>query len=89
MLLIAWARAVEYANCTSEEGLGSLNQCLRYDTKQSDGEAAVLKIRGILSTPSMLLHPGPFWLGVVVTHRAQSMGQIELYCVKKMSSVSF
>ena len=46
-----------------------------YDTKQSDGEVAImLKLWGMQSTPSLLSLPCQFWPGVV------SMGQIELNC---------
>ena len=41
------------------------NECPDYDTKQSDGEVPVmLELWEMLSTPSLLLLPGPFWPGV-------------------------
>ena len=36
------AGAVEYTDCISAEGLNFPNECPRYDTKQSDGEASVM-----------------------------------------------
>ena len=34
----------------------------------------MLELWGIQSTPSLLLLPGPLWLGVVAPDRALSMG---------------
>ena len=34
--------AVEYTDCISAEEQDTPNQCLGYDTKQSDGEALVM-----------------------------------------------
>ena len=51
------------------------NECLGYDTKQSDGEVPVmLGPWGILSTPSLPLLPGPLRPGMVAPDRALSMG---------------
>ena len=51
------------------------NECPGYDTKQSDGEVpAVLELRGMRSTPSLPLLPGPLWPRVVAPDRALSMG---------------
>ena len=51
------------------------NECPGYDTKQSDGKVTVmLELRGMRSTPSLPLLPGPLWLGVVAPDRALSMG---------------
>ena len=36
-----------------------LNECRGYDTKQSDGEAALLEVSGTWSTPSSLLRSSP------------------------------
>ena len=44
----------------------------------SDGEVSVLEILGVLSTPSLLLLPGPHWLEVVVPVKVPSVGQIDL-----------
>ena len=51
---------VEYADCISAEGYDSLpsKECSGYDTKLSDGEAAVLELWGMWSTTSLLLLPG-------------------------------
>ena len=55
------------------------NECLGYDTKQSDGEVpAVLELWGMRSTPSLPSLPDPLWPGVVAPDRALSMGLIEL-----------
>ena len=68
---------VEYADCTSAEGL-------RYSSSQwvswiwwwgSNGEVLVLQLWGI----SMPLFPGPLWSRVVVPVRVPFMGQIELF----------
>ena len=56
----------------------SANECPRYDTKQSDGEALVLELYGLSSTPLLPLLPGPFWSRMVVPDRVLSMGQIEM-----------
>ena len=53
------AGAVEYAVCISVEGLEPTNWCPRYDTKLSDGEASVLELWEIGSTPSLPLLPSP------------------------------
>ena len=45
----------------------------------SDGEATVLKVWGVWSTPSFLLLPDPHCPGVVVHVRVWSMGQIDLW----------
>ena len=52
------------------------------DAKQSDREASVmLELLGMQSVPSLPLHPGLHWPGVVASERALSMAQIELYCI--------
>ena len=53
------------------------NECAKYDTKRSDGEAPVLELWGMCSTPSLPLPPGP--LRVVAPDRILSMGQIKLF----------
>ena len=45
------AEAVEYTDCISK--------CPGYDTKQSDGEAPILELWGMWSTPSLSLFPSP------------------------------
>ena len=37
------AKAAEYTNCMSVEGLDFPKECPRYDTKQSDGMASVMR----------------------------------------------
>ena len=49
------AGAVEYTDCFSAEGQDPSNECLGYDTKQSDGEIPVmLELWGMQSTPLLL-----------------------------------
>ena len=74
------AGAVEYTDCPSAEAVRPPpNECLEYDTKQSDGEVpAVLELWGMRSTPSLPSLPGPLSPGVVAPDRALSMGWIEL-----------
>ena len=62
-----------------QRGKTPLNECPRYDTKQSDVEAPVmLELWGMLSTPSLPSLTGPLWPGVVAPDRVLSVGQIEL-----------
>ena len=59
------------------------NECLEYDTKQSDGEASVmLELWGMQSTPSVPSLPGPLWPKVVARDRVLFMGQIELFDIQ-------
>ena len=56
------------------------NECPRYDTKLSDGEAPVmLELWGIWSTPSLPSLLGPLWPGLVTPDWVLSLGQIELF----------
>ena len=55
------------------------NEYPGYDTKPSDGEAPVLELWEMWSTPSLPLLPGPLFLEVVAHERFLSMGQIELF----------
>ena len=67
------AGAVVYTGCISIERYDSLNECPRYDTKQSDGEAPlVLEFWGMRSTPFIAIDPrsilarnGSTWLGPI------------------------
>ena len=57
------------------------NECLVYDTKQSDDEVLVmLELWRSRSTPSLPSLPGPLLPGVVAPDRVLSMDQIELKC---------
>ena len=70
------ANAIEYTDCTSEEGQDPLptNECPAYDTKQPDGEVLVmLELWGMRSTPSLPVLPGPLWPGMVAPDRTLSM----------------
>ena len=78
-LLAKQAWAAEYTNCISAEKLDSPNECPKYDTKLSDGEApAMLELWGMQSTPSLPSFPSPLRPGEVEPNRVLSMGQIEL-----------
>ena len=50
-----------------------------FDIQQSDGEAPVLEIWEMWSTPSLSLLPGPLRPGVVALDWDLSMSQIELF----------
>ena len=67
-------RAIEYTDYISAEGLDHplLNECLRYNIKQFDGEVPVLEIWGIWSTPSLPLLPGLLCPRVVAPDRVLS-----------------
>ena len=48
------AEAAEYTDCISAEGWVSSNECPAYDTKNSDGKAAIiLELWGMQSTSSL------------------------------------
>ena len=52
------AGAAEYTDCIIAEGQDSTNECLRYDTKQSDGEASImLELWGMQSTLFIAIVP--------------------------------
>ena len=51
----------------------------RYDSKQFDGEALVMVLYEMWSTPLLPSLTGPPWPGVVATDRVLPMGQIELF----------
>ena len=74
------AGAVEYPDCIFvEEKDPHPNKCPGYDTKSSYSEAQILEFWGMWSTPSLSLHSGPLWPGVVVLVRVPSRGQIEIF----------
>ena len=50
------------------------NECLGYDTKQSDGEAPVLELWGMWSTSSL-----PFWLEVVAPDKCSRKNFVFLF----------
>ena len=55
------------------------NECLRYDSKQSDGEVPVMhELWGIQGTPSLTSLTGPLYPGVVVPDRFLFMGPLKL-----------
>ena len=60
-----------------------------YDTKQSDdGTPVMQELRGMSSTPSLPLLPGPLWPGLEAPDRVLSMGQIEKnYVYKQMTDL--
>ena len=74
------AGAAEYTDYISAEGWHSPNECLDFDTKQSNGEALVmLELWGMQSTLLLSSLQGPLWPGVVAPNRVLFMGQIELF----------
>ena len=78
--------AVEYTDCISaEEYDPTHSECLGYDIKQSDGEAPILELWGMLSTPSLPLHPGLLWLEALAPDRVLSIRQIELFDISTVS----
>ena len=69
---------IEYPDCFSNPNPNT-NQCLGYDTKQSDGNVQVLlELWGMQNTPSLPSLPDPHWPGVVTPDRVLSLGQIRL-----------
>ena len=55
------------------------NECPRYDIKSSSGEAPILELWGMQSTPSLPSLLTPLWLGVVASGKVLSIGQIEKF----------
>ena len=80
---IGYCSVVEYADCISADRVRNPcppNECLGYDTKQSDGGAPViLELWEMQSTPSLPLLPGPFGPRMVAPDRILSMGQIDQF----------
>ena len=76
--VIKSARTVEYADFLSADEYPPPNECPRYDSKQSDGDAPVLELLGMWSNPSLPSLSGPLWPGVAEPDRAMSMGQIDI-----------
>ena len=63
------------------------NECLRYDTKQSDGEVPVrLELWRMMSIPLLPLLPDSLWPGVVAaihwSNRTKPCPYAQLYCLK-------
>ena len=72
----------KYTVYISADGEYSSNECLAYDTQQSDCEVSVmLELWGMQSTLLLPSLPGPLWPGVVAPDGILSMSQIELNCV--------
>ena len=73
---------MEYTDCISAESLDPpSNECLVYDTKQSDGRGSSnVGALGNPGTPSLPSLPGPLWPGEEAPDRVLSIGQIELNC---------
>ena len=68
----------------------SPNGCPGYDSKQIDGEVAVmLQFWGMRSTPLLSALSGPFWPGVVASDRVLSMDQIELNCILMLNWIAW
>ena len=76
------AGAVEYTDCFSTKWQHHSNECPRYDTKQSDGEAlGILELWRMQSAPLLPSLPGPLEPEVVAHDTVLSVGEIELNCV--------
>ena len=75
-LTIESAQLAGVEECTDCKTPLPANECPGYDIKQSDGQAPAEEIWGLWRTPSLPLHPGPLWPGVVAPDRALSMGQM-------------
>ena len=58
------------------------NECPGYDTKPGEGEAPVLELWGVWSTPSLPLLPVLLWPNMILHVRVASMGQIELFILE-------
>ena len=70
--------------CKIHRGVRLPNECPRYDTKRSDGEAPVmLELWGMRSTPSLPSLPGPLWLGVVAPDRVYGFNRTKLCCLEQ------
>ena len=85
-------RAEEYPEYISAEGQVSipLNECPRYDTKQSDGVAPVMLVLwGIRSTPLLPSHPGPILPGVLASDSVLSVGQIEVIDIQTVHMLNW
>ena len=63
------------------------NECPGFDIKPSDNEVLDSEIRGMWSTPSLLLLPRPLWPKVVAPDRVLFVGQIEQTVYKQMTDV--
>ena len=62
-------------------------------TQRSDVEGPFRKLSGVWSTPSLIFLPEPPWLGVVVSVKALSRDQIELFnhltaCKQKIMAIN-
>ena len=78
-MMILNARTKKSGNLSNTPHLTPSHECPVYDTKLSDGEVPVmLKLLGMLSTPSLLSLPGSLWPGVVVPDKFLPMGQVEI-----------
>ena len=78
---VSWGCKIHQLHlCRGSKTTPSLQWVSWYAIKQSDGEALViLELWGMLSTPSLLLLPGPLWPRVVAPDRILSMSQIDLF----------
>ena len=57
-----------------------------YNTKQSDGDVAVmLELWGMRSTPTLSSLSGPLWIRVRASDKILSMNQIELCTYSKLN----
>ena len=88
--LVQLAGVAEYTDCFSAEGEAPPNECLGYDTKQSNGVAPLrLELRGMRSNHSLTSFLGPLWPGVVAPDRVLSISQIEINCVLMLNWIAW
>ena len=62
-----------------QKGKTGHNKCPGHDLKSPDGEAPILELWRMCSTPSLPLLPGTLWAGVVALDKVLIMGKIELF----------
>ena len=74
---VGWGCRINWLHLCRGVTLPGTNECPGYDIKPSDSEAPASEIRGMWSTPSLPLLPGPLWSRVVAPDRVLSMSQIE------------
>ena len=74
------AGAAEYTDCIFEDEWNYPNECLWYDSIQSDGDVSVmLELWETQSIPSLQLILRPLCPRVLAPNRVLFMGQIELF----------
>ncbi len=72
-------QSVQFSSVAKSTCISAEDQTPRDDTTPSNGEAPVLELWGIWSTPLLSLHPGLLCPGVLIPGRGLSIGEIELF----------